>query len=1003
MVARRHFECHVRGTPRPPPPYSSAATIPHVAPIHIAKKTPILVPAIVPPLKPRTYASAAISASRSKQFRQPQKQFVQTHPKPARVDYLLLVRVSIDHPSLKMSPYAVMLHLNSFLKEKLVLEIQTTNTGFAICPTSTAAQEIFSARMSEIQAFLSTRGQFEITATVVAEALTDLIKVAPISVLEPRNTSKAEYAAHKDWVVFFPAESTSLSRNLPLFGIRVQSKLLPKKTKLPQCKIRKSAAAAKLRLRATHCAILGAKNPAATETTASVVPSTPPAVRSLFTEPSSSPLTRDRFAVLSNQLREIRAWTEQTGQTQRIVSAVPRLTNPRAPSRLRVLRPFRDLGALARLTRRSCSLHATPIVLGQPWWDQSCREAKQRYSETVRSLTPSYDATKEFRKVIRRAKTSFFQKKLNDVSNAKEVWDITKWHKSKGTFRAPPLSDPRSPNTALAHNLEDKREVLFRNLLQNHSDTEDVSLSTPTVPTMSLPFPDLTIEEVSRSILGAGNTTPGNDQIPTAVLRLSWPQISDIVLNLFQECINIGHHPQCFHTAIIAIIGKPKKADMTNPRAYRLISLLSVLGKRHERIVAKRMSWTAINFKVLASQQFGALPLRSSVDLTTCLTHVVEAALFKGLTASVATLDIKGAFETVLPIQAAKALKVAHALCCLGNTIRGVPPYLSRQAVLACVLPIAHFGSETWWPGASKKIGSKTISNRVGKHLEILDKTHRAAARAILPAFRTVPLPTLLREAGILSAETALDGLSRRAAIRIRKLDPRHLLSRRGSRSLLTPAVTRFSRSYRLIPASENFNPLLLPSWDTPEIEIHPLNRISGTTGTPNLRAGKFREFLLTVPPSNILVYSDAAKLPDGNTGGGFAIFQLGRKIRTEDFPLGNGKEIYDAEACAALEGIRAATALPSACFSNNLWIFIDNLKVAKRFLTKANSTSSQETFIDALEVAKAWKARTRLPHIRGGEIRVRWVPIHSGIEGNEIADSEAKKRCRHILPGWSI
>ncbi|KAI0995572.1 hypothetical protein K3495_g12609 [Podosphaera aphanis] len=196
----------------------------------------------------------------------------------------------------------------------------------------------------------------------------------------------------------------------------------------------------------------------------------------------------------------------------------------------------------------------------------------------------------------------------------------------------------------------------------------------------------------------------------------------------------------------------------------------------------------------------------------------------------------------------------------------------------------------------------------------------------------------------------------------------------------------------KLIPASENFNLLLLPPWNTPETESQSLNQISGSTGTPNLRAGKFLEFLLTVPPSDILVHSDGAKLPDGKAGAGFAIFQLGRKIWTDAFPLGNGKEIYDAEACAGLEGIRAAIASPSTHFSNNLWIFIDNLEVAKRFLTKANSTSSQETFIDGLEVAKAWKARTRLPHIREGEIRVRWVPSHSGIEGIEIADSEAKK-----------
>ena len=74
-----------------------------------------------------------------------------------------------------------------------------------------------------------------------------------------------------------------------------------------------------------------------------------------------------------------------------------------------------------------------------------------------------------------------------------------------------------------------------------------------------------------------------------------------------------------------------------------------MLGKGLERLIAKRMAWIAIKYKVLASHQFGALPLRSSVDLTTCLTHDVETALVKGQTASVATLDIKGAFDAVLP------------------------------------------------------------------------------------------------------------------------------------------------------------------------------------------------------------------------------------------------------------------------------------------------------------------------------------------------------------------
>lgn len=67
-----------------------------------------------------------------------------------------------------------------------------------------------------------------------------------------------------------------------------------------------------------------------------------------------------------------------------------------------------------------------------------------------------------------------------------------------------------------------------------------------------------------------------------------------------------------------------------SPRSYQPVALLSVLGKGLERLMSKRMSWISIKYEVLTRQQFGALPLRSSTDLTTCLTHDVEAAMAKG-------------------------------------------------------------------------------------------------------------------------------------------------------------------------------------------------------------------------------------------------------------------------------------------------------------------------------------------------------------------------------------
>ena len=105
------------------------------------------------------------------------------------------------------------------------------------------------------------------------------------------------------------------------------------------------------------------------------------------------------------------------------------------------------------------------------------------------------------------------------------------------------------------------------------------------------------------------------------------------------------------------MIAEPNKIDMTSRRSYRSIILLFVLGKGLERFVERRISWIAIKYTILAWQHFGALPLRSSADLTAYLTHDIETTLAKGLTATIATLDIKRASETVLPGRLVRRLR----------------------------------------------------------------------------------------------------------------------------------------------------------------------------------------------------------------------------------------------------------------------------------------------------------------------------------------------------------
>ena len=89
--------------------------------------------------------------------------------------------------------------------------------------------------------------------------------------------------------------------------------------------------------------------------------------------------------------------------------------------------------------------------------------------------------------------------------------------------------------------------------------------------------------------------------------------------------------------------------ETESPQSYRLIALLSALSKGLERVIARRLAWIAVKRKILPPRYSGAVPLRSTADLTILLTNKIEGALRKGHKVSVLTFDIHGGFDTVLP------------------------------------------------------------------------------------------------------------------------------------------------------------------------------------------------------------------------------------------------------------------------------------------------------------------------------------------------------------------
>lgn len=112
-------------------------------------------------------------------------------------------------------------------------------------------------------------------------------------------------------------------------------------------------------------------------------------------------------------------------------------------------------------------------------------------------------------------------------------------------------------------------------------------------------------------------------------------------------CLEEGYHPLIFRNAILCALPKPGKRPKHLPRSYRLIALLSCLGKGLEKVVARRLGDIALKYQLISPLHFGAISGRSAVDAVATLTQDVERAFGKKEVLTALAFDIKGAFDCV--------------------------------------------------------------------------------------------------------------------------------------------------------------------------------------------------------------------------------------------------------------------------------------------------------------------------------------------------------------------
>lgn len=268
--------------------------------------------------------------------------------------------------------------------------------------------------------------------------------------------------------------------------------------------------------------------------------------------------------------------------------------------------------------------------------------------------------SKRLRGAIRRAKTAFFNRRIETTESAR-IWDLVGWTK------------PRSADTnncivksdgTPTKNQEELGEVFQAQFTPANPQPVDISILDDIEQRPAREFKAISATEVKDALAGTGNfSAPGPDHVSWYWLKriLSDQQegnqrqdnqqgSQDLMTRtaiFFTACVRIGVMPEMFKVSRTVVIPKPNKPDYTKAKAYRPIVLLNCLGKLLEKVIARRLQFEAQKFGILHPCQFGGAMQHSTVDAGMQLVHNIKQAWRQGLDSSAILLDIAQFFPSI--------------------------------------------------------------------------------------------------------------------------------------------------------------------------------------------------------------------------------------------------------------------------------------------------------------------------------------------------------------------
>jgi hypothetical protein len=225
------------------------------------------------------------------------------------------------------------------------------------------------------------------------------------------------------------------------------------------------------------------------------------------------------------------------------------------------------------------------------------------------------------------------------------IWEVVAWRHGRRSSHIPALLNVEG---SLVYNHESMATLLSVQFFVEEGTPIPTHFHDDPPPQPTQAFEAFSEVEIGPLLKAMANkSAPGTSGIDWSLLKKGWHGMKDHLVDVFNACFQMGHHPAQWKEAKVVAIPKPDKLDYSLPKAHRPISLLETMSKLLEKVVAKRMQHDIVAHKLIYTNQFGGHAHSSCLDVGLTLLHDVQSVHRAGLKAGIILFDVRGFFDNV--------------------------------------------------------------------------------------------------------------------------------------------------------------------------------------------------------------------------------------------------------------------------------------------------------------------------------------------------------------------